>query len=170
MRKTRLTKLPLIYQKFLSKCSYTILIASIFLVSPNNAKSEISWCWNAESLAWPWSRATPEDVIMCIRQGSPFLDVGQFRSSACHYAVQNSPSETALALIELDICYSGDSINQTPLHIAASAGRYDLVSALLDSGVNVNPMTISGDRTPLDYAIQSGHNNVANLIRRHGGR
>ncbi len=57
----------------------------------------------------------------------------------------------------------------TPLHWAASGGHVALARLLLAAGVNVNAETIDGV-TPLAVAVMLEHQEVIDLLRRHGGR
>ncbi|MGA2603808.1 MAG: ankyrin repeat domain-containing protein [Verrucomicrobiia bacterium] len=55
----------------------------------------------------------------------------------------------------------------TPLHLAAS-GNADLVELLVTNKANVNAKSNDGT-TPLGLAIKYGKNDVAELLRQHGG-
>ena len=56
----------------------------------------------------------------------------------------------------------------TPLIMAAEYGYKDVAEVLLANGADVNAADKKG--TPLDRAIHTGHTDVANLLRQHGGR
>jgi ankyrin repeat protein len=55
----------------------------------------------------------------------------------------------------------------TPLIIAAGEGYKDVVEVLLANGADVNDADKMG--TPLAWALHTGHTDVADLIRQHGG-
>ncbi|NIN67511.1 MAG: ankyrin repeat domain-containing protein, partial [Anaerolineae bacterium] len=55
----------------------------------------------------------------------------------------------------------------TPLHKAAFGGNVELARLLLERGADVAAMTDDG-RTPLDIAIERGHAELADVLRRHG--
>ncbi len=56
----------------------------------------------------------------------------------------------------------------TALHLAAAAGALDVVMALVDAGADVN-MTSEG-LTPLDYALEAGHDRIAAYLEQKGGK
>ena len=55
----------------------------------------------------------------------------------------------------------------TPLIIATGKGYKDVAEVLLANGANVNTADKKG--TPLAWAIHTGHPDIANLLRQHGG-
>jgi len=58
---------------------------------------------------------------------------------------------------------------QTPLMLAASRGNSEIVQLLLNAKADVSP--ISAHRmTALDYAVRGGHDDVAELLRKAGGK
>ena len=62
-----------------------------------------------------------------------------------------------------------NTIGRTPLHIAAGAGHKKIVELLIAKGADVNTMSNKG-KTPLDWAIEEGHTETANLLRKHGAK
>lgn len=58
----------------------------------------------------------------------------------------------------------GDYDGRTALHLAASDGRLEVVSFLLDRGVPVNPRDRWGG-TPLDDALRHEHRDIVDLLR-----
>lgn len=56
----------------------------------------------------------------------------------------------------------------SPLHGAAQNGQLEMVKLLLAHGAEVNAR--GGGRTPLVIAHEQGHQDVADLLRQHGGR
>ena len=65
-------------------------------------------------------------------------------------------------------------IKATPLYWAARKGYMDVVKLLISKGANINAKTIDTgpmpEYTPLSVARTYGHNDVAKLIRKHGGK
>lgn len=57
----------------------------------------------------------------------------------------------------------------TALHIGARAGNLRVAKVLIQAGADVNARSRSGD-TPLDFARQAGHLDVAELLAAHGGQ
>lgn len=52
-----------------------------------------------------------------------------------------------------------DDTNSTPLILASSAGRYEVVKLLLSKGANVN-LTTNRGQSSLHYACSKGHKEV----------
>ena len=57
----------------------------------------------------------------------------------------------------------------TPLHAAAVGGRKEIAELLIAEGADVNVKNIVGD-TPLDWAIGLKRTEIADLLRKHGGK
>lgn len=55
----------------------------------------------------------------------------------------------------------------TPLHQAAAQGRLAIIEMLLDRGAEAGSRNDDG-RTPVDMAVEKGHDDAAELLRRHG--
>ena len=55
------------------------------------------------------------------------------------------------------------------MHEGAYNGRKEIVELLISSGADVNAMKIDG-MTPLDMAAFGNHNEIAALLRKHGGK
>ena len=54
-----------------------------------------------------------------------------------------------------------------PLHVAIRKGYSDVVEALISQGVDVDARTADG-QTPLQLAVSCEHDEIAELLRRHG--
>lgn len=93
----------------------------------------------------------PEAVVAAVRKG----DAESVRRSV----------EESHALLQARTASS----RETLLHLAAGFGHRPLVDYLLARGADVNARAHYGD-SPLDLAILGGHNDVAELLRAHGGR
>ena len=59
--------------------------------------------------------------------------------------------------------------DRTPLHLAALEGRKETAGLLIAEGADVNAKTNDG-KTPLDVAIDFKHPELADLLRKHGGK
>ena len=62
-----------------------------------------------------------------------------------------------------------DKYGNTPLHYAAHHGRKETTKLLIAKGVDVNAKDEDGE-TPLDLAIKKNHTEIADLLRKHGGK
>ena len=61
----------------------------------------------------------------------------------------------------------------TPLHQASLGGRKEVVELLIANGADVNAKVVSGTKqglTPLDAANETNHPEIADLLRKHGGK
>ena len=77
-----------------------------------------------------------------------------------------------VGMVEL-LVVNGANVNgdggTTPLHKAASTGQKEIVELLLSNGANVNVTIAFGD-TPLDWAVRNKKEEVAAILRNHGGK
>ena len=74
------------------------------------------------------------------------------------FLVENGASVNAL---------EKDGAANVPLHRAAWGGHIEVVRFLVENGADVNPRSYF--TTPLDIALSSGHEEVANYLRSQGG-
>ena len=75
----------------------------------------------------------------------------------------------------VEVNAKGGSIMGTPLHYAAHGGHKDVVELLLAKGADVNMgIEVEGGsfngKTPLDRANSFNHTEIADLLRKHGGK
>ncbi len=63
-----------------------------------------------------------------------------------------------------------DKGGYTPLHWAAFRGHKETVELLIAKGAEVNAMGFEFAATPLDVAISLNHTELADLLRKHGGK
>ena len=55
---------------------------------------------------------------------------------------------------------------QTPLHLAAMEGHFEICQLLLfGNTININPKNFD-DKTPLDLAMENNHQKICDLIRK----
>ena len=57
----------------------------------------------------------------------------------------------------------------TPLHFAAASGYKEVVELLIEKGADVNAKS-DGGTTPLFWAWVTKHDEIADLLRKHGGK
>ena len=86
-----------------------------------------------------------------------------------HYAIDNQHKDVAKLLIAEGADLNANAAGWTPLIIAASRGVFEIVELLIANGANVNAKN-GGGRTPVDWAIKHKHPELANLLRKHGGK
>ena len=59
---------------------------------------------------------------------------------------------------------------EVALHFAALRGRKEIVELLITAGANVNAKAGAFGKTPLDGAISRNQTEIADLLRKHGGK
>ena len=64
---------------------------------------------------------------------------------------------------------AGDGVGWTPLHEAAEGGHKKVVELLILKGADINAKNGDG-RTPLDLAIEHKNAEIADILRKHGGK
>lgn len=87
--------------------------------------------------------------------------------SALHVAARHSDAATVRALLAHDRCAAAinarDGAGWTPLHLAAQAGRADVVKVLVERGADVDARDDRGG-TPLQRALYHGQGDVADVL------
>ena len=89
-----------------------------------------------------------------------------------HVAVEGRRVDILASLLEHGVDPNLPLLEQkggTGLHMAARSGDVDSARLLLDYDADVNAADNRG-KTPLDYAIEMGHDEVAELLRQHRAR
>ena len=95
--------------------------------------------------------------------------------TSLYYAAFKRHDEIAELLIAAGADVNAKSrTGTTPLHNAAMIGHKEIIELLIAKGVDVNAkiesgMNFEGD-TPLDLAIIRKHTEIADLLRKHGGK
>ncbi len=96
-------------------------------------------------------------------------DSHQFSRTLLHWAATTGNTEWIRALIRSGADpNSTDSVNWTPLHIAAAFGRLKAVKVLLDNGAKTDIPSSTGGFTPLHLAAQNGHPNIVRILLDRG--
>jgi ankyrin repeat protein len=86
-----------------------------------------------------------------------------------HSAIANQRSEIVKLLLEHGADVNATQADDfTPLHEAAQNGMADVTQWLIERGAHVNPRLSSSGKTPLGLAIEHRHEEVAELLRKHG--
>ena len=71
-------------------------------------------------------------------------------------------------MVDINFTYTLYTLNMSPLILAAWQSRRHVVQLLLDRGAEPN-MAAQNGMTPLSYALQMGHMDVANILTENGG-
>jgi ankyrin repeat protein len=90
-----------------------------------------------------------------------------------HWTAETGRKEIAELLIEkgADLNAKDDAFGWTPLHIAALFGYKEIAELLIVEGADVNAKAkVDDGATPLDHAINGKHTEIADLLRKHGGK
>ena len=64
---------------------------------------------------------------------------------------------------------AGDGVGWTPMHEAAEGGHKKVVELLILKGADINAKNGDGG-TPLDLAIEHKNTEIADILRKHGGK
>ena len=106
-----------------------------------------------------------EIVELLISKGA---DVNAKRSNGAtplDAAIKNKHTEIAALLRK----HGGKTIEELSIHQAAHNGNIEAVKQHLADGADVNTKTNLGG-TPLNEAAVNGHKEIADLLRKHGGK
>ena len=68
-----------------------------------------------------------------------------------------------------DVNAKDDLLGETPLRHAAVKDHKEIAELLIAEGADVNAK-VNGGRTPLDFATDEKQTEIANLLRKHGGK
>jgi ankyrin repeat protein len=112
-----------------------------------------------------------ETVKQAIAAGADVNEKDNIGLTPLHSAARKGHKE----IIELLIA-AGADVNAkdkidgyVPLHLAATKGHKEVVELLIVKGADVNAKD-TGGKTPLDWAIGFQRFEIADLLRKHGGK
>ncbi|XP_077992903.1 uncharacterized protein LOC144446931 [Glandiceps talaboti] len=109
-------------------------------------------------------------LVHCQSGGPRLVNIIDSSGKSCvHLAAAAGHSEVLRELAQVQGVHfeAGDPDDRTPLHWAAATGQIKCVQMLLDIKVQPSPRDCMGG-TPLDYAKQSNHENVAKILLANG--
>jgi len=111
--------------------------------------------------------AGPEAVTLLIEHGAHIHQVSHnpLRNQALHACIALGNSvEVARILVEAGADMNATAAGgYTPLHLAASNGKREIVVLLLERGADREPRCDQG-KTPAEYARERGHADIAALL------
>jgi ankyrin repeat protein len=146
-----------------------ITIAAVLLVGCGNPEAD-------RALVQAARYGDVEAIKKHLAAGANVNAIGEFRkASPLYMAAYSYDAEATKLLIEngADI-HQLDFENETALHTAAyhsyhGEGDVSVVALLVDHGSKINAISDRGV-TPLDWAMMFGVPEVADLLRKHGGK
>ena len=121
-------------------------------------------------------------VKLLIAEGADVNTKDERRETPLHWAVEYGHTEIAELLMAKDADVNAkDMHSKTPLHWAARKGSTQFIELLIAKGANVNAKDSidqkffqatlpSKERTPIDLATLHKQQQVADLLRKHGGK
>ena len=111
-----------------------------------------------------------EIAELLISKGADVNAKDKIRGNPLHYAVAYDYKEISVLLIAkgADVNAKDGKFGGTPLHYAAG-GHKEILELLIAAGADVNVKAVDGE-TPLDLAIKKKHPEIADLLRKHGGK
>ena len=87
-----------------------------------------------------------------------------------HFAARNGHKDVAeLLVVKGAAMNTKDDDGRTPLHMVADIGHNGIAELLIAKGADVNAKDKNG-RTPLDWAVAWDEPEIADLLRKHGGK
>lgn len=95
---------------------------------------------------------------------------GALRLAPIHFAAEEGRDEVVKCLLKhgADVNTPTEGANRiTPLHMAAAKGRTDVVETLVGAGADINLKDFAR-KTPLTWAIESGQQEIAAMLRAVG--
>jgi ankyrin repeat protein len=110
-----------------------------------------------------------EIVELLISNGANVNAKGDLGTTPLLWAAINGHKEVVELLIAKGADVMAKRAGRTPLHRAASNGHKEIVELIIAAGANVNAKNDDGE-TPLDWAVALNPTEIANLLRKHGGK
>ena len=106
-------------------------------------------------------------LVGCSKTQQPEPPTAKTPDISIHDAAENGNIEAVKQHLA-----AGTDVNlggvATPLHPATYSGHKEVVELLIANGANVN--TKDKGWTPLDIAIEFEHSEIADILRKHGGK
>lgn len=112
-----------------------------------------------------------ETVKSLLEENKKLMEIRVDGLTPLHLAARNGQTEIVEALLAhgADIGAMEKTLDgMMPIHEASAGGHKEVVDLLLKKGANVNQMDRSG-KTPLDWALSKGRQDMAALLREKGG-
>ncbi len=98
------------------------------------------------------------------------IKTGKWNDTPLHIAVILRNQEIVKVLINFEADVDAkDIFGSTPLHDSAFYNEYEITKLILSKAIDVNAIDNDGN-TPFELARKRGHANIANLLRKHGGK
>ena len=100
-------------------------------------------------------------------KGETPLDMAEFESTLLPDTIEDKAGKKEIAALLRK--HGAKSGAEDSIHIAARTGNHEAVKQHLVDGTDVNAKD-NNDYTPLDWAIKYKHPEIADLLRKHGGK
>ena len=112
-----------------------------------------------------------EAVKQHLADGADVNAMNRHGDSPLHLAAQMGHKEIVELLIAkgADVNAKGPQHKSTPLHSAVGGNHKEVAELLIAKGADVNAKD-QDDETPLDWAIHGKLTEIADLLRKHGGK
>jgi hypothetical protein len=116
-------------------------------------------------------KGPPALVKFLIDNGANVNEKDENGQTPLYHATKSGKKEIVEILINssADINIQDTSFGRTALFWPAWNGHKEIVQILITNGANVNVKEKSG-RTPIDWAVNNNQKDIAELLRKHGGR
>jgi len=138
-------------------------VAEVATPEPPTAKAPDISIWNAAE------KGNIEAVKQHLASGADVNVKDTNRWTPLHYAAWKGHKKIVVTLIAKGADVNAKNRYGTPLHLPAGSGHKDIAKLLIANGADVNVKDVGGD-TPLDWAINRNHPEIADLLRKSGGK
>lgn len=116
------------------------------------------------------SRRQGEMVVLLLERGAAIAPRDRIGRSPLDLAAQyNLPDMAELLISRGADPRAVDPFGGAPLHYAANKGNTAVIEVLLAHGADLNARDGRNNWTPLDFAVNNGKPDAANLLRARGG-